>query len=470
MKSKKAQLIIDITKEVVEQYRTSLASSIEVSKNDPDVLSDSYEYECRVTRAAKCLEYVDGILNNFEKSMFDGEINENGSYIATYNMEKRSLNKLLWYEETTQTQMEEQLMMEGSRNMFHQLGIPEFSMYPLAYHAKLNMKDDNKGFIQIEQKRGRYNEDGKYKVGNLNINNCLSQVIVNYDDAITLRHSQQKPVLYDQTTDFHVNAEPILEIVDRYVKSYLSEKFPTEEFDNNMSQEILNEQNQFLNDTFSTLARIGRGAAADSRIEYSMYYRDKFRFESNQMWKHPRSESKNYDPRNDVVAEKTKDELDKLLEDELGYVPDEITQNMGAINLFGALRQKDDLDSILEQELGYVPDKVAQNMGMINLLSDVKQQKIEGEDKFAGEVSIPVKKENGPLIDTPKQEPTLEEKVAHLEKQVSTLSSELRSQHEIIKQQNEMLKELLSFVREYQTPREVLKSSEINEDVIHINK
>ena len=70
MESKKANLLIEISKNIVKQYRDQLARNIEINK----------------------------ILSDYEKSIFDGVISDDKILRAIYTENGREYQELLYYE------------------------------------------------------------------------------------------------------------------------------------------------------------------------------------------------------------------------------------------------------------------------------------------------------------------------------------------------------------------------------------
>ena len=83
MENKKVQLIVDVTKNIIEQYIKQLNTSIKENENNPEVLNDDYEYECTVERAIRALEKTKKALHNFENIFSNDKIlcEEKGKYL-----------------------------------------------------------------------------------------------------------------------------------------------------------------------------------------------------------------------------------------------------------------------------------------------------------------------------------------------------------------------------------------------------
>lgn len=265
MESRKANLIIDVTKNVVEQYRDQLQKSIE--ENRVKELSD-YGYENKVERAEICLDCVNHILENFEKSIFDGEITEDATYEANYTSEGRKLLRIAYNESVTKEQREESITLSGSQRVFEQIGIPTNALYPviadiMERNRDINYKDGTLIEERVKRSNKLFNVDGIYNVGSLNINNLLlTQVTV---DTGVLIYPNSTPVLYSQGKDLFLNIKDIEKVIDKYIEDGIKIG----------NLDDLESQNNFINDTFSTFSHYSTNIGADSSYYYK-YFRKVF--------------------------------------------------------------------------------------------------------------------------------------------------------------------------------------------------
>lgn len=196
MKKEKAKLIIDVTKNIIEQYMDQLGYSINEKQIDPKVINDSYEFECTVTRAIRALDNTQKLLNNFE------DIFNNDEKL------QEEKNKILWIEGFSEEEKEISLAIEFSKKAFKEIGIPEYSIQPLVCHFILTNAKNTPYFIKVwggEFGKEIYNEKGIYNVGQLKINNTLSPSM-----------NSDSQYYYSQGRDLLLDANQTYEIVDKY--------------------------------------------------------------------------------------------------------------------------------------------------------------------------------------------------------------------------------------------------------------
>lgn len=267
MESKKANLIIDVAKNVVEQYREQLANSIRERKL---MDLDAYEYECTVERAERALASVDKILENFEQSIFDGKITEEATYQAIYTSKGRELKEMLYKEKPILSDIELELAQMGTVRVLKQIGIPEYSIYPIISDIMERTRDVNYTDGKLNEERIKFlndkefNIEGKYRVGELSINNLLSTKVTL--DTGVLTYTEDTPMLYSQGKSLYLQVDGIKDIIDEYIKEGINER----------NLESLEEQNNFVNETFNTVRYVGTIGGATSQ-NYSMYYYERFK-------------------------------------------------------------------------------------------------------------------------------------------------------------------------------------------------
>ncbi|MBQ9072326.1 MAG: hypothetical protein IJY25_04145 [Bacilli bacterium] len=266
MQSKKANLVIAVAKNVVEQYREQLSKSIEANKYRD---LEPYTYENRVQRAERALASVDKILENFEQSVFDGEITEEATYQAIYTSKGRELKEMLYNKKPVLSDVELELALMGTRRIFKQIGIPEYSIYPIISDIMERTRESNYINGELDEEKVKlhdkeFNLSGKYKVGQLNINNILSTKVP--ADTGVLIYTEDTPYLYPQGKDLYLEVDKIKEIIDAYIEEEINEK----------KLESLEKQNDFVSDTFQTIRYVGTIGGGNSQ-DYSMYYYEHFR-------------------------------------------------------------------------------------------------------------------------------------------------------------------------------------------------
>jgi len=267
MQNKKANLVIAVAKNVVEQYREQLKNSIENNKHRD---LEPYTYENRVERAERALASVDKILENFEQSVFDGEITEDKTYRAMYTSKGREMKELLYHSVTSKEERELEEVLDGTRRIFKQIGIPQYSIYPIVSDLIERTRDGNYLNGKLDEEKVKYlydekfNIDGIYKVGILNINNLLSTKVT--IDTGVLIYTQDNPVLYPQGKDFYLETAKIKEVIDNYIEEEINER----------NLKSLEEQNNFISDTFDLLRHVGTIGGC-STADYSFYYYERFK-------------------------------------------------------------------------------------------------------------------------------------------------------------------------------------------------
>lgn len=248
-KDKKVKLVIDVAKNIVEQYREQLKNNIEEKKN---MNLDEYAEENYVIRAEKALGFVDKILDNFEESVFDGELIDGAFHLVVYDVRR---NKK-YVSSSFGTLLEN--VQAGVKRVFEQIGIPEYSIYPIILDIMERTKDKNyvNGNLDERMIGNKYfNTDGKYKVGELNINNLLGTQMI--DNRLTyFLGFPGIPALYSQDSDFCLDVHEIKNIIDSYIKEELIER----------NLESLKDQNKFVNDTFKLVRLVGTYGGYNNEI------------------------------------------------------------------------------------------------------------------------------------------------------------------------------------------------------------
>lgn len=232
MESKKAKLMADISKNIVEQYLINLEDSIQQSEAelDPNNNEQKYAYENYVERAKRHAELVRDILTNYDASLFDGAILEGETLISHYNEKGRIYKVMKHIPGVKREDIEIQLMQNGIKKMFTAIGInPECLNYVL--YASMQMLSGD--YIINESEAEKYNENLEYgaakpadisgyvcNAGRININNVLTTDVTL--DTKTLLSEIHEPVLYPQAHDLLIDARPIHRIIEQYLKEKLA--------------------------------------------------------------------------------------------------------------------------------------------------------------------------------------------------------------------------------------------------------
>ena len=256
---KQVKLIIDIAKNIVEQYREQLKNNIEEKKK---MNLDEYSEENYVIRAEEALGYVDKILANFEDSVFDGKIIDGKFYHVAYNYGYRG--NTVYQNSAWETLLEN--VQYGINRIFEQIGIPKYSIYPIIADImertrESNYVDGNLYKPLVDIKNIYFNSDGKYKAGELVINNRLACHLVNDKLTYNYTFSNDEPVICSQDNDLWFEIHKIKDLIDKYISEGLIEG----------KLESLLEQNRFINSTFNLVRRVGTfGGCYDN--EKTRYY------------------------------------------------------------------------------------------------------------------------------------------------------------------------------------------------------
>lgn len=269
MESKKANLLIDISKNIVEQYRKQLANSVEISKQED---LDVYSHENFVDRAGRCVGVIDKFLDNYDASIFDGEVLEDKTVRYIYTRNGREEAEVRYVREFSKEERELIEAKEGIDNLFHFIGIPSYSMSPIIADIITRFQDKNYRGGKVDEefariRNERFNVDGKYDVGELKFNNTLSSHIVFESGAFRRSNLEENRYLYEAgVSRFVLDSLPIFDIVNQYVIKEL----------NDNAIEGLEEQNKKVENTMDLVTRLVH-YSSDPRIEYSAYYYDYFR-------------------------------------------------------------------------------------------------------------------------------------------------------------------------------------------------
>lgn len=204
MENKKVQLIVDVTKNIIEQYIKQLNTSIKENENNPEVLNDDYEYECTVERAIRALDKTKKALHNFENIFSNDKIlsEEKGKY--------------LWNIDLSEEEKEIYLVQKFSVKLFNEIGIPDDSIRIMIAHCitmSVNDEIDQKNILEHGNFKKYYNADGVYNVGDLYINNTLSPLM-----------NSKSYYYYNQYKQFELDATGTYKILNKYFTELSKEK------------------------------------------------------------------------------------------------------------------------------------------------------------------------------------------------------------------------------------------------------
>ncbi|MBQ9013006.1 MAG: hypothetical protein IJ094_05505 [Bacilli bacterium] len=208
--NKQSNLITDITKNIISQYISQLEKSIRENKADKTL--DKYEYECRVERAERALEYVKQIYSNYDISL------------------EKYKNKLLWKKGVSEETKQIESATSFSNDVFNSIGINNNDAIRKAlYHVivkETNNEESKEEVYGIDNQNDYiskyYKKDGIYESGKLKINNLLgSHVTFDTNEYVAL---ESRPVYYDQIRDFYIDANQIDEISKKYLESLATER------------------------------------------------------------------------------------------------------------------------------------------------------------------------------------------------------------------------------------------------------
>lgn len=278
--SKKANLILDITREAVIQYVEQLKASIEKSKNDERVKNSKDKYECRVTRAENNLRNVEEILRNFGESMFDGRVTGDGTIIVSNCNETKQINMLTGSRE----QLEETIAAIRSTDIFREIGITTADIRLANIFREKGKTAESKGteitgmasilcrkmaqldgyfekLKKYKQSMGkwvesRFQEDPKTPFDDLTINNTLfcdmEPINANTSSEIPTRYKlSAKRILKDKAGTVYKQYSPLVIDADRIgmlIDLYLNKEFEL----NNYTKK---EKSEVISDLFNTLSK-----------------------------------------------------------------------------------------------------------------------------------------------------------------------------------------------------------------------
>ena len=204
MENKKVQLIVDVTKNIVEQYIKQLNASIKENENNSEVLNNDCEYECTVERAIRALDKTKKALHNFENIFSNDKIlsEEKGKY--------------LWNIDLSEEEKEIYLVQKFSVKLFNEIGIPDDSIRIMIAHCitmSVNDEINQKNILEHGNFKKYYNADGVYNVGDLYINNTLSPLM-----------NSKNYYYYNQYKQFELDANGTYKILNKYFAELSKEK------------------------------------------------------------------------------------------------------------------------------------------------------------------------------------------------------------------------------------------------------
>lgn len=212
-KSARAQLVVDISKNIIKQYIEQLKKAIKENENDKYVKEHKYSYENKVERAKIALEAVEKLYENYDASLV------------------REKFMMMSREDAKEEELEFARATNFSHRMFKEICISEIALLKPLYHCILK-QTNNDFFKEIygSDVSKYYNDNGIYDCGELNINNILGTKVT-MDSGVFLVEDDRKAYPYDQGKTFEINANEIDSIIRNYIKkNYDENDFTMEDY------------------------------------------------------------------------------------------------------------------------------------------------------------------------------------------------------------------------------------------------
>lgn len=278
IKSRKSKLLIDISKEIVKQYRNQLENFIIEHKQYDE---KKFFYRCHLKDAEKVLQqaednliYINKILDNYEKCVFNGEVLDDrviyyvptysGDYIQTEteiepnksiytvplpsNGPTQTSAKVIEEKTISKEPIEIEIVLNGIKNLFDYISIPESVTFPIILDVidrlNANNYDSNHNLNKERLSANKFFDiNGLYSIPEFRIGTRLEKHM--YGDSFYVKHNSTDYMNEFELLDksFVLDAIPVYNIIKDYINTEANIKFSSElnkENKNVIKKDILN--------------------------------------------------------------------------------------------------------------------------------------------------------------------------------------------------------------------------------------